>query len=109
MLHYSCFNVYSILFIYYIQFFFLKSIPFLGHQGGSVRGASDFGSGHDLTVYEFEPHLGLYAVIVEPASDLLFHFLSALPLLILSLCLSFKNKQTLKKFKSVPFFYLHLK
>ena len=27
----------------------------------------DFGSGHDLTLHEFEPRVGLYAVSVEPA------------------------------------------
>ena len=31
----------------------------------------DFGSGHDLTIHEFdEPCMGLAAVSVEPASDL---------------------------------------
>ena len=33
-----------------------------GHLGGSVGGASDFGSGHDLAVHEFEPHTRLTAV-----------------------------------------------
>ena len=28
------------------------------------------GSGHDLVVREFEPHIGLSAVSTEPASDL---------------------------------------
>ena len=27
----------------------------MGHPGGSVSEASNFGSGHDLTVWEFEP------------------------------------------------------
>ena len=30
----------------------------------------DFSSGHDLTVSEFEPHVGLCADSVEPAWDL---------------------------------------
>ena len=29
-----------------------------GHPGGSVSWASDFGSGHDLAVCEFKPHIG---------------------------------------------------
>ena len=38
-----------------------------GRLGGSV--GSDFGSGHDLAVCEFEPHMGLAALSAEPASD----------------------------------------
>ena len=34
-------------------------IMFLERLGGSVSGASDFSSGHDLMVCEFEPHMGL--------------------------------------------------
>ena len=30
----------------------------MGHLGGSVGEAADFGSGHDLTVHEFEPCVG---------------------------------------------------
>ena len=51
--------------------------------------ALDFGSGHDLTVCEFEPHVGLCADSVEPAWDSLSPSLSAL-LLVLSLF--FENK-----------------
>ena len=29
----------------------------LGHLGGSVGEVSDFGSGHDIVVPEFEPHV----------------------------------------------------
>ena len=36
---------------------------------------SNFSSGHDLTFPEFEPHIGLSAVSVEPASDPLSLFL----------------------------------
>ena len=32
----------------------------------------DFSAGHDLTVCEFEPRVGLVAVSAEPASDPLF-------------------------------------
>ena len=41
----------------------------MGRLGGSVNYASVFGSGHDLTVREFEPRIGLSAVRVQPASD----------------------------------------
>ena len=44
--------------------------------------------GHDLTVCEFEPHIGLTAVRTEPARDTLSPSLSAPPQLILYL----KNK-----------------
>ena len=37
----------------------------LGHLGGLVNSASNFGSGHDLTVHEFEPHVGLSAVSTD--------------------------------------------
>ena len=46
---------------------------------------SDFGSGHDLTVGGFEPHIRLCADSSEPASDPLSSFLSAPPLLALSI------------------------
>ena len=38
----------------------------------------DFGSGHNLTVYGFEPHVRLCAVGTEPVWDSLSPFLSAL-------------------------------
>ena len=41
----------------------------------------DFGSGHDLTVCEFEPQMGLHADSVEPAWD-------SVPLFPLSLLIS---------------------
>ena len=40
----------------------------LGRQGGSVGQASVLGSGHDLTVHEFEPHVGLCADSSEPGA-----------------------------------------
>ena len=41
-----------------------------GHLGGSVGEASDFGSGDDLEVCEFEPHVRLTAVSTEPDAGL---------------------------------------
>ena len=46
-------------------------------MGGSVGQASDFGSGHDLTVLEFEPLIGLCADSSEPGAC--FRFLSPSP------------------------------
>ena len=40
----------------------------LGRLGGSVGWATDFGSGHDLTVHEFEPRVGLWADGSEPGA-----------------------------------------
>ena len=37
-----------------------------GHLGGSVSKVSDFSSGYDLTVCEFEPRIGLRADSSEP-------------------------------------------
>ena len=39
-----------------------------GRLGGSVSGASDFGSGRDLAAREFEPHVGLCANGSEPGA-----------------------------------------
>ena len=44
----------------------------------------DVGSGHDLMVFEFQPHVGLCAVSTEPPWD----SLSAPNLLVLSLSLN---------------------
>ena len=44
----------------------------------------DFGSGHDLTVREFKPHIGLCADRAESAWDSLSPSLSAPPIRILS-------------------------
>ena len=59
-----------------------------GYLGGSVVYVSDFSSGHDLIVCEFEPHVRLCADSSEPGetSDFVSHSLSA-PLLLM-LCLS---------------------
>ena len=49
------------------------------------------GSGHDLTVLEFELHIGLCADTVEAAWDPLSPSLSAPPLLLLCLTINLKN------------------
>ena len=58
----------------------LKTIPLMilrlhslevenqGRLGGSVGYASDFGSGHDLMVHGFEPHVRLCADSSEPGA-----------------------------------------
>ena len=73
-----------------------------GRLGGSVDWVSDFGSGHDLTVPEFEPCVGLCADISEPRACFRF----SLPLchspawaLSLSLSLFLKDKNKRKKNK----------
>ena len=71
------------------------------HLGGSEGWASDFSSGHDLTVHEFTPCIEIYADSSEPAACFGFdvslvlcpspaHTLSLSPSL--SLFLSLKNK-----------------
>ncbi|XP_053060453.1 mediator of RNA polymerase II transcription subunit 27 isoform X2 [Acinonyx jubatus] len=69
----------------------LKNVdPSRGRLGGSVGEASDFGSGHDLAVRGFEPHVGLCADSLAPASDSVSPSLSAPPPLTLCLPLSQK-------------------
>ena len=46
----------------------LNTSTHLGRPGGSVGGASDFGSGHDLMVRGFEPRVGLCADSSEPGA-----------------------------------------
>ena len=67
----------------------------MGHLGGSVDWASDFGSGHDLAVCEFEPHVQLCADRSEPGACFRFCVtlsLFACPPPTLVLCLSKVNK-----------------
>ena len=61
-----------------------------GHLGGSVSLASDFSSGHDLTICEFKPMLSsvLTSQSLERALDSVSPSLSAPRLLVLSLSLS---------------------
>ena len=56
----------KILWIYWVKL--IIKVCFLGRLGGSVGWASDFGSGHDLTVREFEPSIGLCADSSEPGA-----------------------------------------
>ena len=60
--------------------------------GGSVGELSAFDSGHDPTVLEFEPCMGLSAVSAELTLDPLSPSLSAPPLLTCMLSVSLKNK-----------------
>ena len=66
----------------------------------------DFGSGHDLTVREFKPHIGLVAVSSELASDPLSPSLSAPPLVVLSHTLSKINTKLFKIFFKKMFYSL---
>ena len=63
-----------------------------GAPGWLSRLSDDLGAGHDLTVWEFEPRIGLCADSAEPAWDSLSPSLSAPPPL--TWCLSQTNKQT---------------
>ena len=56
-----------------------------GCLDGSVGLVSNFSSGRDLTVHEFEPHIGLCTDSTDPASDSLSPSHSAPALLMLSL------------------------
>ena len=61
----------------------------MGRLGGSVGWASDFGPGHDLTVCEFKPCVGLHADSSESGASFGFcATLSLCPSLSLSLSLS---------------------
>ena len=70
----------------------IRNIQRLGRLGGSDGWASDFSSGHDLTVREFRPCVELCADSSEPgaASDSVSPSLSAPSLLMLCLSLSQK-------------------
>ena len=81
-----------------LPFPFLSKEVYFGAPGWLSQLSSDFGSRHDLAVHEFELHVRLSAVRFRALS-----LLQILCLLIslcpspLTLCLSFKNKYTLKK------------
>ena len=66
-----------------------------GCLGDSVSWAPDFGSGHDLEIHEYEPHVGLSADSSEPGAS--FEFSHSAPSLHV-LCLSKKWNKTLKIF-----------
>ena len=64
-----------------------------GHLGGSVGEASNFSSGHDLTVGGFKPQVGLCADHADPGAYFRFCVsLSTFPMLTLHLSVSLKNK-----------------
>ena len=63
--------------ILYVNYTSLKN---LGHLGGLVDKASDFGSGHDLKVCEFEPKVGLWADSSESGTCFGFCVSLSLPL-----------------------------
>ena len=46
----------------------IKRFGVSGRLGGSLSWTSDFGSGHDLTVHEFEPGIRLCADSSEPGA-----------------------------------------
>ena len=58
----------------------LKIVCSGGHLGGSVSWAFNFGSGHDLQVHEFKPHVGLCADSSEPEACFRFCLPLSLPL-----------------------------
>ena len=65
----------------------------------------DFGSGHDLIVHEFEPHIGLCTDSMETPWDSLSPSFSAPPLLTNACALSLKNKEiNLKRNKLETYF-----
>ena len=71
-------------------------------MGGSVSWASDFGSGHDLAVREFEPRVGLWADGSEPGACFRFCVSPSLcpsPTHALSPSVSKINKNILKNVK----------
>ena len=72
-----------------------------GCLGGSFGWASDFGSGHDLLLCEFEPWVGLCAGSQLRAWNLfqILCLLFAPPPLALACSLSLKNKHTFKKMR----------
>ena len=73
---------------------------FINSQKEKARGAwvtqsvkrPDFGSGHDLEVREFKPHIGLRADTSEPAACFRFCVPLSLPLSPLTLCVSLSQK-----------------
>ena len=64
-----------------------------GCLGGSVSQASDFGPGHDLTVCEFEPHIGLCADSSRPGACFRFCVSLSLTLFCSTLPVSLKNNK----------------
>ena len=72
----------------------------MGHLGGSVGEAFDFGSGRDLTIRGFKPHIRLCAGSSEPGACFGFCVSLSLcpcPAHVRSLSLSKINKRLKKK------------
>ena len=67
-----------------------------GCPGGSVGWASDFSSGHDLLVREFEPRIRLCADSSEPGACFRLCVSISLPLPLLMLCVSLFLKYKIK-------------
>ena len=80
----------------------------LGRLGGSIGEASDFGSGHDLTVCEFEPHVGLCAHSSEPEKACFRISLCCSPTYTLSVSLSKINTEKNFKLQLYMYVYIHL-
>ena len=75
-----------------------------GRLGGSVGWASDFSSGHDLAVREFEPCVGLWADGSEPGACFQFCVsLSLCPSPVHALSLSVSKINVKKKLKKKKF------
>ena len=74
-----------------------------GCLGDSVGWAFDFGSGHDLMVHRFKPHIRfcVTAQSLEPALDSVSPFLSAPSLLMLARSLSLSLSLSLSKINKV--------
>ena len=68
-----------------------------GRLGGSISHASNFGSGHELVVWEFRPRIRLSAVSIGPTLDPLSPCLSAPPPLTLTLSKKIKKMFPFKK------------
>ena len=71
-----------------------------GRLGGAVGWVSDFSSGHDLAVREFEPRVGLWADGSEPGACFGFCVSFSLcpsPARALSVCLSLSKINVKKK------------
>ena len=88
----------------------LRKTPVQGQLGGSVGEVSDFGSGHDLTVREFEPRVRLCADSSEPGAYFRFcGSLSLCPSPAHVLSLSKINKNIKKNYLSAYEVFLKLK
>ena len=86
------------------MYLFFRAIKkhFVGAPGWLSQLSADFSSGHDLTVFGFEPHVGLYADSSEPG--VCFGFCVSLSLCTSPACalsLFLKNKINIKNLKEI--------